>query len=206
MTATSKAPCDVLVVGEYFCDMIFSGLSDVPQPGAEFFAEGLSVRPGGCYTSALALTRLGIASAWAADFGTDIFSRIVLSEAEQDGIDARAFHRLDVPAQRVSAAFSHRGERHFSAASGLAGGSEGAMARSVIRRAEGGEEVIPSKIVTVLRSGDRVVVETAGGGGYGPASARSTERVATDLRNGKISDAAARDIYGAARPKGGRAR
>lgn len=113
MTATGKGPCDVLVVGEYFCDLIFSGLSDVPQPGAEFFADGLSVRPGGSYTSALALTRLGLASAWAADFGTDVFSRMILSEAERDGIDPRAFNRLDVPAQRVSAAFSHRGERGF---------------------------------------------------------------------------------------------
>ena len=58
MTATGKGPCDVLVVGEYFCDLIFSGLSDVPKPGAEFFADGLVMRPGGCYTSALALTRL----------------------------------------------------------------------------------------------------------------------------------------------------
>ena len=113
MTATGKGSCDVLVVGEYFCDLIFSGLSDVPKPGAEFFADGLTMRPGGCYTSALALTRLGVASAWAADFGTDIFSRIVLSEAERDGIDSRAFHRLDDSAQRVSAAFSHRGERGF---------------------------------------------------------------------------------------------
>ena len=59
------------MVGEYFCDLIFSGLSGVPKPGAEFFADGLTMRPGGCYTSALALTRLGVASAWAADFGTD---------------------------------------------------------------------------------------------------------------------------------------
>ena len=47
--------------------------------------------------------------------------------------------------------FSHRGERHFSAAPGLAGRNSGASARSVIRRADGSEEAIPSKITTTLQ-------------------------------------------------------
>ena len=81
--------------------------------------------------------------------------------------------------------FSHRGERHFSAAAGLAGGKEGARARSVIRRADGSEEVIPSKIVTMLHSGDRVVVETAGGGGYGDPVRRDPSLVAADVADRK---------------------
>ena len=84
--------------------------------------------------------------------------------------------------------FSHRGERHFSAAAGLGGGGEGGRARSVIRRAGGGEEVIPSKIATVLHPGDRVTVETAGGGGYGDPSRRSRELRAADIANGKVRD------------------
>ncbi|HWB48502.1 MAG TPA: hydantoinase B/oxoprolinase family protein [Stellaceae bacterium] len=83
--------------------------------------------------------------------------------------------------------FSHRGERHFSAAAGLHGGREGARARSVIHRAAGGEEVIPSKIATVLHPGDRVVVETAGGGGYGDPARRAAESAAADAANGKVS-------------------
>jgi N-methylhydantoinase B/oxoprolinase/acetone carboxylase alpha subunit len=85
--------------------------------------------------------------------------------------------------------FSHRGERHFSAAGGLAGGGEGARARSVIRRADGREEVIPSKIATVLHPGDRVVVETAGGGGYGDPAQRKRELVEADVADGKVSGA-----------------
>jgi N-methylhydantoinase B/oxoprolinase/acetone carboxylase alpha subunit len=88
--------------------------------------------------------------------------------------------------------FSHRGERHFSAAPGLAGGKSGASARSVIRRKDGSEEVIPSKITTTLGKGDRVIVETAGGGGYGDPRNRPAERVAADIRNGKVSCEAAR--------------
>ena len=56
-----------------------------------------------------------------------------------------------LPAPTARSRFSHRGERHFSAAAGLDGGGSGAKAHSVIRRADGTEEVIPSKIVTTLR-------------------------------------------------------
>jgi N-methylhydantoinase B len=93
-------------------------------------------------------------------------------------------------------AFSHRGERHFSAASGLAGGGEGARARSRIFRVNGGVEEIPSKIVTTLHPGDRLVVETAGGGGYGDPQARMPGDVEADVRNGKVSPDAARRLYG----------
>ncbi len=82
--------------------------------------------------------------------------------------------------------FSHRGERHFSAAAGLNGGGAGGRARSAIRRANGSEEVIPSKIATVLHPGDRVTVETAGGGGYGDPSRRDPALRAADIADGKM--------------------
>src|SRR5205807_210833 len=92
--------------------------------------------------------------------------------------------------------FTHRGERHFCAAAGAHGGKSGGMARSAIYRADGTREVIPSKIVTMLRKSDRVVVETAGGGGFGDPSARDPAHVAADIANGKVSRAAARELYG----------
>jgi N-methylhydantoinase B/oxoprolinase/acetone carboxylase alpha subunit len=69
--------------------------------------------------------------------------------------------------------FTHRGERHYSAARGVFGGGDGARAESVIIRADGTEQVIPSKIVTRLMRGDRVVVKTAGGAGYGDPATRA---------------------------------
>jgi N-methylhydantoinase B len=70
----------------------------------------------------------------------------------------------------------------------------GASARSVIIRADGREEVIPSKALTVLNKGDRVIVETPGGGGYGdPRRRRSVQE---DVANGKVSAEAARSVYG----------
>ncbi len=86
---------------------------------------------------------------------------------------------------------SHRGERHFSRAPGLAGGGGGASARSRIIRADGREEEVPSKLQTVLNRGDRLIVETAGGGGHGDPSARAAQARARDLADGKVSVQAA---------------
>ena len=83
--------------------------------------------------------------------------------------------------------FTHRGERHRRPAQGTAGGGPGACAHSVIRRADGTEEVIPSKTVVRLHPGDRVEVGTAGGGGYGDPGARTAERRAADLAGGKVT-------------------
>ena len=84
--------------------------------------------------------------------------------------------------------FTHRGERHRRPAQGGGrGGGPGACAHSVIRRADGTEEVIPSKMVVRLHPGDRVEVNTAGGGGYGDPGARPPDRLAADLAGGKVT-------------------
>jgi len=91
---------------------------------------------------------------------------------------------------------THRGERHYNPASGSHGGLPGLVAHSVLRRAHGGaEEIVRSKLVTVMNEGDRLIVRTAGGGGYGDPGLRDRTAVRDDLRNEKISPAAARDIY-----------
>jgi N-methylhydantoinase B/oxoprolinase/acetone carboxylase alpha subunit len=82
--------------------------------------------------------------------------------------------------------FTHRGERHFSAARGVFGGGDGARAESVILRQDGAREVIPSKVVTRLMRGDRVVVQTAGGAGYGDPATRDPALVQADLADRKV--------------------
>jgi N-methylhydantoinase B len=83
--------------------------------------------------------------------------------------------------------FTYRGERHFHAPQGSRGGGEGAKAEAVIRRAAGGEEHIPSKQMATLWRGDRVVIETAGGAGYGPPATRDPAMLARDVEDGKVS-------------------
>ena len=95
-----------------------------------------------------------------------------------------------------SMTLTHRGERHFHPAQGYAGGAPGACARSVIRRRSGAAEEIPSKIVTELAAGDRLVVETAGGGGFGEPGARARASLALDRADEKVSQGAAEALFG----------
>jgi N-methylhydantoinase B/oxoprolinase/acetone carboxylase alpha subunit len=94
------------------------------------------------------------------------------------------------------ATVTYRGERHLCEATGVDDGMAGARATAVIRRADGREEVVPSKIVSTLRKGDRIMITTAGGGGYGAPTEREATLVQADLRNGKVSLEAAREFYG----------
>jgi N-methylhydantoinase B len=53
---------------------------------------------------------------------------------------------------------------------GLAGGVDGASGRTLIIRRDGSAEEIPGKISVRLRSGERVRIESPGGGGWGRAN------------------------------------
>jgi len=57
-------------------------------------------------------------------------------------------------------------ERRRGAPYGAAGGAPGATGRNVLIR-DGREETLPGKIQLQLRAGDRLRIETPGGGGYG---------------------------------------
>ena len=83
--------------------------------------------------------------------------------------------------------FTHRGERHVHPANGREGGKPGARAHSVIYRANGAAEVINSKTVERLGPGDRVLVETAGGGGYGDPATRSPLARMADVADRKVT-------------------
>jgi N-methylhydantoinase B len=91
---------------------------------------------------------------------------------------------------------SHRGERHYSAPWGLAGGEAGASCRSLLRRAGEGETPIPSKLDFVMRAGDELDVWTSGGGGHGDPLDREPERVLADVLDGKVGAANAAEQYG----------
>ena len=56
--------------------------------------------------------------------------------------------------------------------------------------------VSASKFVNcIVEEGDQVLLESPGGGGFGPIVARDQERVLYDVRQGFISEGAAREVY-----------
>lgn len=104
---------DVLILGDYYCDLIFTGLPELPRLSADIFGTGFEMSPGGSYRTALALTRLGLRAGWSCDFGDDFFSRFVLDMARQDGLDTSLFRHHPYPVRRISASFSFAHDRGF---------------------------------------------------------------------------------------------
>jgi N-methylhydantoinase B len=64
-------------------------------------------------------------------------------------------------------AISYRGERHSSVAHGREGGLAGACSSATLVRASGQHEVLRSKSFATWHAGDTLVIQTAGGGGWG---------------------------------------
>jgi N-methylhydantoinase B len=69
------------------------------------------------------------------------------------------------------AVLSYRGERHASRARGAQGGAAGAASKAWMERADGHIEPLGARARVEWRPGDRLVIETAGGGGWGSAPA-----------------------------------
>ena len=79
---------------------------------------------------------------------------------------------------------------------GLSEGSVGSPARIRHVGVDGSEREL-RKGYFRAHPGDRIVVETGGGGGFGDASRRDPRCVAADVRQGKVSTEVARSVYGA---------
>ena len=104
---------DVLIVGRYFCDLVFSDLAELPRLGHEVYSREFHLIPGGAYNAAAALHRLGVSSAWPCRFGNDPFSQFVKASALREGMNPAIFTDLDHPSLHLTAAFSFDEERAF---------------------------------------------------------------------------------------------
>lgn len=91
--------------------------------------------------------------------------------------------------------FTHRRDRHDFQPWGLAGGKPAPRCRTEVHRASGDVETLPSKTITDLDEGDRVISYTTGGGGYGNPQRRDAMAIAQDVRDGKISPEQAEATY-----------
>ncbi|MCX7609283.1 MAG: carbohydrate kinase family protein [Anaerolineales bacterium] len=110
---STSLDCDVLVFGDYFLDLVITGLPDIPRLGADVFGTALEMSPGGAYILTTALHRLGVRVCWAARLGNDLFSRFVLEEAQKEGLDTSLFEFLPAPYRSLSISFSFASDRGF---------------------------------------------------------------------------------------------
>jgi N-methylhydantoinase B len=70
---------------------------------------------------------------------------------------------------------------------GLEGGEPARGAHAYLVAPDGTERELPTKTCVALRHGERVRIETPGGGGWGPPAERDPAAVAADLRHGYVS-------------------
>ena len=96
-------------------------------------------------------------------------------------------HREEAPFA-ISAMF----DRVDHAARGQAGGQAGHRGRVFTTNGE----TLRSKGKQTVNAGDRLILHTPGGGGYGAAQTRAVEAVGEDVRLGFVSVNEARDTYG----------
>lgn len=82
------------------------------------------------------------------------------------------------------------GDRHVRPPHGMAGGGAGTLASSTLLR-DGTATALISKQMLDMRAGDVLQVRLAGAGGYGPAAARTPDRIAADLADGFVTPHAA---------------
>ncbi|NIJ09230.1 N-methylhydantoinase B [Sphingomonas vulcanisoli] len=71
--------------------------------------------------------------------------------------------------------------------SGVAGGADGGAARSVINPGREDEIILNASARFDVKAGDRLMIQTAGGGGYGPAAERDPAACAADIDEGRVS-------------------
>ena len=90
------------------------------------------------------------------------------------------------------------GGQPLTAPFGVAGGHDAAGNWTRLVRADGSVNEIHINSIITMNRGDVLEIRSSGGGGFGDPRRRHVERVVEDVRNGLVSNEAARDLYGVA--------
>ncbi len=104
---------DVLALGDYYLDLIFTDLEGEPELSREVFSRNFFMLPGGLYNAVATMHRLQVNVAWAANFGNDEFSRYVKEKALDEGLDPACFLSEDRPYRKITVSASFKGDREF---------------------------------------------------------------------------------------------
>ncbi|MBI2840466.1 MAG: hydantoinase B/oxoprolinase family protein [Acidobacteria bacterium] len=109
------------------------------------------------------------------------------------GLGVETIYRVGSDATQVVAF----GDGDVEPAFGLEGGTEGTLNKIELHYPEGRVVRAKSKdLISGVPAGTVYVQQAGGGGGYGPPTERPVERVRQEVRDGILSLASARNIYG----------
>jgi ribokinase len=101
---------DVVCAGPPFLDVVFQGLTRMPEPGEEVLASGMVMVPGAMANVAFALRQLGLEAVVCAPRGTDPAGRLLKELMDEAGIP---WFGRGASATPVSVALPVAGERAF---------------------------------------------------------------------------------------------
>jgi N-methylhydantoinase B len=110
---------------------------------------------------------------------------------QRGGLSYRRAYTLLRPA-----VVNRRADRVKTQPSGANGGQNGRTGRLLLRKEDGTVTPLPGSGKFQLQPGDTLIVEGAGGGGYGNPLQRPPELVAQDVARGYVSPEQAREAYG----------
>jgi len=99
--------------GVAFVDIIYSGLSELPQLGKEVFSKYFKISVGGgVITTAIGLAKLGAKSGAITKVGTDFMGKFIINELQYNGVltDGVLVREENTP---ITSVISFKGERAF---------------------------------------------------------------------------------------------
>lgn len=109
----AKRPA-VLSIGRIYCDLIFTGLGALPEPGREVFAEDMKMAAGGgAFIAAAHLAHAGREVALVARLGTDALSAGIEPELRGANVDLRFLEKSPGAGPQVTVASVIGNDRAF---------------------------------------------------------------------------------------------
>ncbi len=109
----AKRPA-VLSIGRIYCDLIFTGLGALPEPGREVFAEDMKMAAGGgAFIAAAHMAHAGRKVALVARLGTDALSAGIEPELRAANVDLRFLEKSPGAGPQVTVASVIGNDRAF---------------------------------------------------------------------------------------------
>jgi sugar/nucleoside kinase (ribokinase family) len=103
---------DLFVPGVVYLDIIFTGLRELPSPGAEVWAPGMGSCPGGIANLAVAAARLGLRTGLGTALATDAYGDFCAQIlCDQEGIDMSASRRISEAHSPVTVSLAYQRDR-----------------------------------------------------------------------------------------------